>query len=163
MKVSGIIYLSAIVAALTAPTLKCADAATLQRGRTAVSYDMFLPADATDENSAPSRYDEPVNTPKTADTSDSDSFIGSQTVDYNAEIARELFGPLPEEEEQIINLDSNTSRVFVPLGKKVRIVLLELLFNAEDTGNTKIYLDYVDKSDNGIRVIASRYINVIIG
>ena len=58
MKVSGIIYLSAIVAALTAPTLKCADAATLQRGRTAVSYDMFLPADATDENSAPSRYGE---------------------------------------------------------------------------------------------------------
>ena len=190
MKVSGIIYLSAIVAALPAPTLKCADAATLQRGRTAVSYDMFLPADATDENSAPSRYDEPVNTPKTADTSDSDSFIGSQTVDYNAEIARELFGPLPEEEEQIIKQDSNTSRVFVPLGKKVRIVLqeapharwyvecnegielaantkegteLELLFNAEDTGNTKIYLDYVDKSDNGIRVIASRYINVIIG
>lgn len=31
MKVSGIIYLSAIVAALTAPTLKCADAATLQK------------------------------------------------------------------------------------------------------------------------------------
>ena len=100
-----------------------------------------------------------------------------------------MFGSLPEE-KQVITLDSAADEVFVPLGKKLRIVLqespkarwhvecgagielisrtqneteLELLFAAEDTGHTKIYLDYVDKSDNQVRVVESKYINVIIG
>lgn len=189
MKNLKVIYLSAIVAVIgTALTLSGAKAAAFQSIRDAVSYDMFLPADVAKDNST--QNDTHASTPQTNDTSDSESYIGSQTIDYNREIAKYWFGISDQSQDNIINLDINASRVFVPIGNKLRIVLpemekqqwfidcfnglklisktknknyLELIFSAQEKGETQIYLDLVDKSNNLIKVIKSKSILVIIG
>ena len=188
MKKSGVKYISAIVTVLaTVLTLNCAWAAAFQQMQDAASYDMFLPADVTYDDSEISSNDTHVTTPKTYAVSDDESYIGNP----NLEIARKLFGPLPSQiEETIVNVDDQTARIFVPLGKQVRIVLqempglnwhvecgdgislnssskdgnkLELVFNTYDIANSTIYLDYIDNSNNQFKVVASRYITVIIG
>lgn len=188
MKISGVKYISAIVTVLaTVLTLNCAWAAAFQQMQDAASYDMFLPADVTHENSSLSSNDTHVTTPKTYAVSDDESYIGNP----NLEIARKLFGPLPEPvEDEFVDVEDDVGRIFTPIGKQVRIALqelpgmnwhvecadgisliartksgnkLELVFDTYNLGNTMIYLDCIDNSDNLFKVVESRYIKVIIG
>ena len=190
MKYLKVIYLSAIVTVLSVLTFTRAYAVAFQSIGDAASYDMFLPADATYDEPTPSQDDAHVTTPKTDNASDSESYIGSQTIDYNREIANHLFGISDHPQGQIVNADSSAKRVFVPFGDKLRVVLqeehnqrwhvecqegirllsytrngntLELIFETTEKGNTKIYFDCVDKSNNQFRVIKSKCIKVIIG
>lgn len=117
-----------------------------------------------------------------------DGIIGSATVNYNEEIANALFDDA--DEDVVIEVDRNTKRIFVPEGRKVIIKLIEsgssnwhyeceellslasndrkgnnreMVFNAGESGTTKLYLDYVDKSGKEFKVVESVYINVIVG
>ena len=187
MKKSGVKYISAIVTVLaTVLTLNCAWAAAFQQMQDAASYDMFLPADVTYDDSEISTTDAHFTTPKTNDAT-VDSYIGNP----NMEIALKLFGPLPEPvEDEFVDVEDDVGRIFTPIGKQVRIVLqefpgmnwhvecadgisliartksgnkLELVFDTYNLGNTMIYLDCIDNSDNLFKVVESRYIKVIIG
>lgn len=187
MKRLKAIYLSAIITVLSAMPFKNAYGVAFQSMGEAASYDMFLPADVTYEDNTPqSQNDAHATTPKTNDASESGSYIGNP----NLEIAKHLFGIPDHPQNRIVDIQPNANRVFVPIGDKLRIVLteegnqrwhveclegiklfsytrngntLELIFEPTKTGNTKIYLDCVDKSHNQFRLLKSKSITVIIG
>ena len=191
MKQLKAIYLSAIIAVLSVMPFKNVYGVAFQSMGEAASYDMFLPADVTYEDNTPrSQNDAHDTTPKTNDASESESYIGTPDVNPNIEIAKHLFGIPDHPQNRIVDIHHSAKRVFVPMGDKLRIVLteegnqrwhveclegiklfsyarngntLELIFEPTKTGNTKIYLDCVDKSHNQFKLIKSKYITVIIG
>lgn len=149
----------------------------VQSYKKAMAYDMFLPKDT---GRRPARQvDNPPN---------ENNF--SASVNYNIPIAKKIF-KTNQMNRSTIDIDVNSSRVFIPIGNKIRIVLEDtgneqqqwyadsskemalinksvqngkvvLLFETLDKGLGKIYIDCVDKSSNGFKVVKSKQINVIV-
>lgn len=184
---SGKILGLMITALLTAGYSPFAQAAAIQSMRDAASFEMFMPADRPSEPLYDEDTSDGIYEPELA-SADDDGIIGSATVNYNQEIARALFAD--KGDDVVIEIDSTTRRIFVPEGRNVIIRLREaannkwhyeceellnlasnhkngnerqLVFNAEETGITKLWLDCVDNSGKEIKVVESRYINVIVG
>lgn len=176
-----------ITALLTAGFGSSVHAAAIQSMRNAASFEMFMPSDRPSDLIYEEDTSNEVYEAEIANTDD-DEIIGSATVNYNQEIAKALFAD--KGDDVIIEIDSTTRRIFVPEGRNVIIRLREaannkwhyeceellnlesnhkngnerqLVFNAEETGITKLWLDCVDNSGKEIKVVESRYINVIVG
>ncbi len=144
-------------------------AAMKQSLKEATTYDMFLPKTSL----------------KTSNTADKKV---DPSINYNPAIARKLFN-MSDGQKRTITIQDGITRAHVALGSKIRVVLenvenaqwymecseelvlintkneddkIIMMFDTRTKGRANIYFDCVDTSDNSFKVIASKYINIIV-
>lgn len=123
----------------------------------------------------------------------SKGYNNGPAVDYNKIIANKLFpdDKIDKNELIIIDISKNQNKIKVEKGRIIEITLAERVshkwlfeydkryleivkqarynqnlvvqFRTKEQGNTKIYLDYLDESNHGTKVLGSKVVLITIG